>query len=151
GADIAPVEADAPYATLHGLFWLAANLAAERPLIVAVDDVQWSDPPSLRWLAHLARRLSELPILLLLALRTGSGDRCAAILDDLRAAAAGRVLRPEALSLAATAALVRRRLGEGTPDELSAVCRAATGGNPFLLDSLVSALVAEGPMREGDA
>ena len=59
-ADVASVEDDVPYATLHGLFWLAANLAARRPLVVAVDDAHWADPPSLRWLTHLARRLDGL-------------------------------------------------------------------------------------------
>ena len=40
------------YALLHGLYWLTVNLAESRPLALAVDDVQWSDPPSLRWLAY---------------------------------------------------------------------------------------------------
>ncbi|MBV9004897.1 MAG: AAA family ATPase, partial [Solirubrobacterales bacterium] len=150
GGEISRVQDDAPYATLHGLFWLAANLAAERPLVVVVDDVQWADPPSLRWLAHLAHRLQGLPILLVLARRTGPDSRSAALLDELRAAARP-VLRPGTLSLEATAALVRGWLGEHAHGELSAACRAATGGNPFLLDSLLSALAAEGIVHDGDA
>ncbi|HYA49702.1 MAG TPA: ATP-binding protein, partial [Streptosporangiaceae bacterium] len=42
------VEDDVPYATTHGLYWLAANLAARRPLVIAVDDAHWADAPSLR-------------------------------------------------------------------------------------------------------
>ena len=34
---------DAQRATLHGLYWLCANLAAEQPLLVAVDDAH-ADP-----------------------------------------------------------------------------------------------------------
>jgi hypothetical protein len=37
------VEDDVPYATTHGLYWLAANLAARRPLVIAVDDAHWAD------------------------------------------------------------------------------------------------------------
>src|SRR5262249_9077726 len=54
--------ADAPaqdtfFAVLHGLYWLSANLAGLRPLLLAVDDAHWGDEPSLRWLAYLAPRL----------------------------------------------------------------------------------------------
>ena len=50
-------EGVASFAALHGLFWLASNLAAEQPLLLAVDDLHWCDRPSLRFLAYLARRL----------------------------------------------------------------------------------------------
>src|SRR5215207_4460445 len=61
-ADIAPGD-DVTHSTLHGLFWLAANLAAHGPLLLSVDDVHWADAPSLRWLGYLARRLDGLPVL----------------------------------------------------------------------------------------
>ena len=44
---------DSSFAVLHGLYWLVVNLAARRPLLIAVDDTQWADEPSLRWLAYL--------------------------------------------------------------------------------------------------
>ena len=47
----------APQVVLHGLYWLVANLAERSPLMLAVDDVQWADAPSLRFLLYLARRL----------------------------------------------------------------------------------------------
>ena len=39
---------------LHGLYWLLNNVADERPLALAVDDVHWSDPESLRFFNYLA-------------------------------------------------------------------------------------------------
>src|SRR5262249_9660597 len=56
---------DTSFAVLHGLYWLTANVADRRPLLIAVDDVQWADEPSLRWLAYLAPRLGELAVALI--------------------------------------------------------------------------------------
>ena len=50
-------EADASLATLHGLYWLTANLAARGPLLLAIDDLHWSDLLSQRWLAYLLPRI----------------------------------------------------------------------------------------------
>ncbi|HXZ72484.1 MAG TPA: ATP-binding protein, partial [Streptosporangiaceae bacterium] len=85
------VEDDVPYATTHGLYWLAANLAARRPLVIAVDDAHWADAPSLRWLTHLAARIDGLPIALLLAVRSGPDEP--AVLDELRTCPACTQLR----------------------------------------------------------
>ncbi len=46
--------------------------AAERPLLVAIDDVQWLDSPSAAVLAFAWRRLREEPAGLLVAHRLGS-------------------------------------------------------------------------------
>jgi hypothetical protein len=51
-------SADASFAMLHGLYWLAANVAYDRPTVLAIDDLHWADTPSLRWLCYLARRCS---------------------------------------------------------------------------------------------
>ena len=61
---------DTSFAVLHGLYWLTANLADQQPLLMAVDDAHWADEPSLRWLAHLAPRLGELAVTLMVALRS---------------------------------------------------------------------------------
>jgi hypothetical protein len=52
-----PGPAAAPFTVLHGLYWLCANLAARRPVLLAVDDAHWCDESSLRFLAYLQRRL----------------------------------------------------------------------------------------------
>jgi hypothetical protein len=49
--------ADSSLATLHGLYWLTANLAARQPLLLVLDDLHWCDLPSLRWLAYLLPRM----------------------------------------------------------------------------------------------
>ena len=52
------------FSVVHGLYWLTAGIAQRAPLLLAVDDLHWADQPSLRFIAHLARRLDGLPVLL---------------------------------------------------------------------------------------
>ena len=95
--DLAEEAEESSYARLHGLYWLCANLAAEQPLVVCVDDAQWADEPSLNFLGFLLRRLEDLPI----ALLVGTRPRAEQESESLRAIVtdpATRVLRPTALS-----------------------------------------------------
>ena len=132
-----PGEGDASeedvYALLHGLYWLTANLAESRPLVLAVDDLQWSDPPSLRWLAYLARRLEGVPVCVFATLRPVEDEH--PLLAELMADPAIAIVRPNALertvgrrARTARARCRRRR------DVLSAG-HHATGGNPLLRPS----------------
>ena len=57
------VPAEGSFAILHGLYWLAANVAFELPTLLAIDDLHWADTPSLRWLLYLTRRLEGVPLL----------------------------------------------------------------------------------------
>ena len=115
----------------HGLYWLTADLAEASPLLICVDDVQWADPDSLGFLAYLARRLDDLPVALLAAVREGEPCPAPEVLAALRAG--GRELAPAALSEAA----VRGWVGDA---ELAAACHQASGGNPFLLGALLDEL-----------
>ena len=141
---------DAAHATVHGLFWLVANLANRRPALLVVDDAHWADPPSLRWLGHLARRLDGLPLLLAVAVRAGEPSSDHRLLDDLLAAATAPPLRPRPLGRAAAASVVREQFAGPVDDGFCNACHAATGGNPFLLRALVASLRADGvaPTRE---
>jgi predicted ATPase len=63
---------DVSHSVLHGLYWLTVNACADGPLTLVVDDVQWCDGPSLRFLTYLAGRLSGLPLAILASARTGA-------------------------------------------------------------------------------
>ena len=36
--------AEGSFAILHGLYWLAANVAFQQPTLLAIDDLYWADP-----------------------------------------------------------------------------------------------------------
>ncbi len=98
------------HATLHGLYWLLVNMSASGPVLVAVDDVQWADEPSLRWLAYAVRRLEGAPISIAVTVRTGAGAFGAA-LDELVAHEPAVRLAPGPLDGAAVAAVLEQQLG----------------------------------------
>jgi DNA-binding CsgD family transcriptional regulator len=136
-------EGDVSFAALHGLFWVALNLAAEGPLLLAVDDLHWCDRPSLRFVAYLARRLEGQPILVAATIRTGEPGADVALLGEIAHDPATVAVRPVPLSSDAVQALVRERLGAEADDAFCAACHEATGGNPLFLRQLLTALEAD--------
>ena len=127
---------------LRGLCEVTTQLAEEAPFVLCVDDVQRCDEASLQFLAYLVRRLDGLPVLVVLAMRTGEPQQA----DDLAELVADEtvtVVRPEPLTEQGTAALVTDRLGRGA-DAFVATCHRMTSGNPLLLRQLLRALADQG-------
>jgi DNA-binding CsgD family transcriptional regulator len=140
-------DADPSYGLLHGLYWLVANLAAERPLVLAVDDVQWADRGSLRFLAYLGRRLADLPVLLLMTRRTGEPEEEPLLLAELASGPDAALIAPPPLTEVGTRKLLDAELREQPSPELVDRFHTATAGNPFLLHELVlEAAVGEDPL-----
>jgi DNA-binding CsgD family transcriptional regulator len=127
--------ADATFAGLHSLYWLVSNLADRRPLLLVIDDAHCCDAPSLRWLAHLAPRVDDAAVGLLVAMRPTEPAAEAASMRQLRANAT--VVRPGLLSAGAVTAIARDALGADASDVVCANLHDATGGNPFYLAELL--------------
>ncbi len=51
----------------HGLFGLCSDLAEIKPLVLCVDDAQWLDVPTLRFLLYAIERVADLPVVILMA------------------------------------------------------------------------------------
>lgn len=132
-ADVPPLED--PFGVAHGLYWLTANLAEQRPLMLAVDDAHWSDIASLRFLLHLARRLDGLACVAAVCIRSGDPDARDPLIAQLRSEAT-TLLEPRPLSEEAVTALLAAELGERPAPEFAAACHRATGGTPFLVREL---------------
>lgn len=110
-------------------------LSGERPVLLVVDDVQWLDQPTVRWLHHLGRRLDEQPVGILLSCRPGIA---APDLVELLALADTVDLEP--LTERGIEQLVRTRIAGAGPDFVDR-CAEVTGGNPFLLVALLDAVI----------
>jgi len=133
---------DPSFSMLHGLYWLLVNLADKQPVALAVDDLQWSDPESLRFLNHLAPRLDGLPLVVFASTR--GGESIATEVARLAAGPETTVLRPQPLSVGAVDELCQDRLGGAVERDLVAACGEATGGNPFFLEALLREIRDQG-------
>lgn len=142
------------FATLHGVYWLLADLADHQPLLLTADDAHWADTVSLQALTHLARRIADLPMLLVVTARPAEPAGVAAeLLDALRNEPATIVLRPGPLSVGATTALIRGALGDPVDAGLALACHEVAEGNPLLLGALHRSLRDAGvaPTADGVA
>jgi DNA-binding CsgD family transcriptional regulator len=131
---------DPTFGILYGLYWLTSNIAAERPLLLAIDDLHWCDPASLRFIAYLERRLEGMRALVATTLRTGQDSP---LISEVVHDPATVAIPLGALSQAAVAELVRTRLGAGAQSAFCTACHRAAGGNPLLLGELLKTLEAE--------
>jgi AAA ATPase domain len=128
-------EADELLPLLHGLAWLVTGLAADTPLVLLVDDAQWADEPSRRFLAFLAKRIDGVPILLAVGTRPTDDLALAELTNDPEA----RVLKPAPLSAEGTRAFLEHA---NLDPAFAGACHASTGGNPFYLGELARELPA---------
>jgi DNA-binding CsgD family transcriptional regulator len=133
-----------PAAILHGLHRLVVNVAAERPLLLEVDDVQWADAASLRFLAFVAHRIAALPVALVLAQRSGEASTDQAALQALAGQPQCQQLGLAPLSLQAATRLVAELAERAVDEEFCRACHGASAGNPFLLRELLHALRERG-------
>jgi DNA-binding CsgD family transcriptional regulator/TolA-binding protein len=128
---------------------LVEALAVDRPLVVAVDDLQWADPSSLLTLATLGGRLGDVPLALIGSLRLlPRPPELARTLAALDAVGARRLpLGP--LGDEAVAELVAEVFAAEPGRRLLAEV-AGAGGNPLFVTELVGALLQEGAIQVVD-
>ncbi|TDC54872.1 SARP family transcriptional regulator [Micromonospora sp. KC207] len=126
---------------------LVRRAAAEGPLVLVVDDLHWADPTTLRAWAMLGGQASELPLLLVAAVRSGSGPaagRSAAeivTLGPLDSGSAGALVRAVAPQPPEPQELARIiDDADGHPEYLRQL--ALTASDPFPAAGLVAAVGA---------
>jgi len=144
-----PSEVPNPFAIQNELYWVIADVAGNCPLALIVDDLHWADPASALALAFAGRRIADLAVLLVLALRPGEhGEEVEAIRALQREPDAIR-LEPAPLSEEGTAELIAGVDPEAGSTDLAAAYRKASGGNPLLLRELLRS-VKPSELGEGE-
>ncbi len=131
-----------PFPWLHGLYWLTVNVSHSGPVLLCVDDAQWSDELSLRFVQYLLHRIEELPIAVVIAARPGVALPQEDVLSTLRADLAPTRLLLAPLRDAEVAEVVREQLPEAQP-AFCAACAQVTGGNPFYVREVLRSVGEE--------
>jgi predicted ATPase len=121
--------------TPAGRFWVVLRRlreTADRPLLIALDDLQWADPDSLALIHLLCRRLAELPIALVATARLWP-ERAASTADALQAERLATVSHLAPLTRVAAETVLRARASVGLSGAIVARALELCGGNPLLL------------------
>ena len=129
---------EAAFAVHHGLYWVVANLAERRPVVMVVDDAHWADAASLRFLASLANRLEGLAVAMVLTRRLGESGVAVEVVESLSAAPSSSVVTVGGLSQGAVAELVRERYDADADEAFCEACFLAVKGNPLYLRELLA-------------
>ena len=122
-------------------------LAEKRPLVLAVDDIQWVDSSSASALVFALRRLRSERMLLLLARRLNERGESSAVEEAVEPDALER-LRVGPLSLGAIHLLLQRRLGRSFSRPMLRRLHEISGGNPFYALELARGLGSGGATVE---
>jgi DNA-binding CsgD family transcriptional regulator len=147
----ASVDARLDPHTVSAAFLAAIRcLASQRPLVLAIDDVQWLDEASAGVLQFALRRLNEEPVTVLVARRGGGEDPLP--LDLQRSLPETRTRRIEVgrFSLGALHHLLRLRLGTTYARPTIRRLHASSGGNPFYALELARAIERRGGVVAAD-
>ena len=153
-APVEPVTARLPtteYTVLSGLSRLAANVMAAGPLVLAIDDLQWSDEQSLRWLDYLMRRSRDKPLVVLATVRTPAPEAVLGVAGDHLSADYGLVVTLGPLDRDAVHAMVAAGAGAEPGPAFVDACRVLSGGHRGTLAHLVEAVVETGLAPGDDA
>jgi DNA-binding SARP family transcriptional activator len=148
--ELTPSDSAEGWRLFEGVAQLMLALAAERPLVVWLDDLHWCDGDSCNLLRFLSRRSEQAPILWLGTLSLGELERAAPaarLCRVLRAKAHASVVALKPLSEDQLWQMIREMGHVSTPTGARRFANrvfGVTGGNPFYTIELLKTMFAQG-------
>ncbi|MGH2492826.1 MAG: ATP-binding protein, partial [Candidatus Limnocylindria bacterium] len=135
---------------------LLADLARERAIVIVIEDLHWADEASLELFPHLARKLRDVPLLLVGTYRSDELHRRHPLRPVLAELSRTRVAEDIALRRLGedeVADFLREamRLGRPPTHEFRSAMFESCEGNPLFMEEVLRALVERGDIehREG--
>jgi predicted ATPase len=123
------------------------NISREAPLLVVLDDLQWTDPSSLLLLHYLARGVQKTPLLLLGAYRNTDIDAkhpLSPVLTELNRERLPQSVSLKRMSLNDISEMIKQILEQDDiPTEFCKAVYEKTRGNPFFAEEVVKSLKEE--------
>jgi class 3 adenylate cyclase len=154
-----PMSAD-PDTERHRLFEAVTDLLAEishtDPVILVIDDIHWSDKPSLLLLRHLLRAGTPMRLFVMATYRDTDLDRThplADVLADLRRVPGVSRLDLAGLDASEVTALMESTAGHDLDQsgiDLARALHGETEGNPFFVGEVLRHLAESGVLIQRD-
>jgi DNA-binding SARP family transcriptional activator len=148
-------DGDGSGADRHRMFSAAGQLlttaAAERPVALALDDLQAADEATVGLVHYLARLARGAPLLVVAAFREERlPDRVARLRESLIEQRAAEEVRLDRLDRAAVAAVAERVAGRPLAEASVREIERAAAGNPFFVEELTAGVDAAGDLTVPD-
>jgi predicted ATPase len=125
---------------------LLSALAAERPVVLVIDDVQWAEPLLLDFTEHLVQWGAGIPLLVLVAARPELRDTRSSF--TTASGLVSDVVTLGGLDAGAAMRLAASVVGADTlPAAVAGRVLATSEGNPLFLRELIRMLVNDGTLR----
>jgi class 3 adenylate cyclase/tetratricopeptide (TPR) repeat protein len=131
--------------TFWGVRRLFETIAAERPLVVRLEDLHWAEPSLLKLIEHLLHAV-EAPVVIIGSARPELLDGPAGPWVDSDAV----LLHLQPLTAEDTAQVVEAILGGVLDETVRGRVFEAAGGNPLFVEQMLSMLVDAGHIRHAD-
>ena len=128
-------------------------LTAERPFVLVLEDLHWSDGATLDWLTSVARRRDRARLLVLGTYRPVEtivqAHPLRTVVQELKRHSQCWELLVDYLSEAGVAAYVRQRFGASDlPEGFPRVLHQRTNGNPLFMRALVEDMMQQGVLEK---
>jgi DNA-binding CsgD family transcriptional regulator len=134
---------DLRYWVVHDLADAIDAAAAQTPLAIVIEDIQWADNGTLLALRSLATARPDVPVLWVLTVRSGAGGPAVQETLSVLQRADAAVVRVAAMSAGAVAEMVCDVVRANADESLLSLA-AKAHGNPFLVRELIGGLGEEG-------
>ena len=135
---------------------LLDRLAADHPVVLVLDDLQWADQPTLLAIGHLVRRQTAVGMLVIGTYRDTEVSRThplADVLAELRREHLFQRVALRGLSNDEVISFVQRQAGYDLDDEdqeFAIALRGAAEGNPFFIEEILRHLIESGGLERRD-
>ncbi|MEO6859651.1 MAG: AAA family ATPase [Solirubrobacteraceae bacterium] len=127
------------YRLFEAVVGLLAEVSAQRPVLIVLDDLHWADRPTLMLLRHLARAPQASGLSILGAYRGSerSSEGFSSALTSLRHDRLLQTMEVAGLPERDAARLIVRRLGQSPAEDFIHALYAETDGNPFFIEEII--------------
>jgi len=141
------------YLIYEALAQLLVRAARHSRLMIALDDLQWADRPSLELIEFLAGYVIGSPVLFVATVREleiGRNDALVAAMADLTRRPTARRLYLRGLSVEAARHVIDDTVGTHVADDVVRAIHRRADGNPFFMTELARLFAADPALSEGE-